>query len=117
MTDFFSLLPFARVYFLVVGLVMIAGGTAGFVKANSLASLIAGGVSGVLLILSSFLLSTHLQAGLVIALLVSLALAGRFLPALIRGKLLPAAYVAPLALIGVVLALWILLHLAGPAPQ
>jgi uncharacterized membrane protein (UPF0136 family) len=114
MNDAFPLLAFARIYFFIMGLVMISGGVVGYSKAKSSASLVAGGVSGLLLFLSSFLLVGHLEAGLVIALLVCLALAGRFTPALVRGKMMPAVYVAPLSLGGVVLALWLLLHMAGP---
>jgi uncharacterized membrane protein (UPF0136 family) len=120
MSDVTALLSFARYYFIAVGLVLIAGGLMGFLKARSVASLIAGGVSGLLLILSAILFAGHLQSGLVLALLVCLALAGRFVPALLRGKLMPAGYVAPLALIGVIVALYILLHPAvspaGEAP-
>jgi uncharacterized membrane protein (UPF0136 family) len=114
----FTLLSFARIYFVLVGIVLIAGGLIGFLKANSTASLVSGGISGLLWILSALLFAGQLQIGLVIALLVCLLLAGRFVPALVRGKRMPAAYVAPLALVGVVLALWILLHLAAaPAAQ
>jgi uncharacterized membrane protein (UPF0136 family) len=114
MMNTYPLLAFARIYFLFAGLVMISGGVVGYTKAKSVASLVAGGVSGLLLLLSAFLLVGHLEAGLVIALLVCLALAGRFTPALVRGKMMPAVYVAPLSLGGVVLALWLLLHMAGP---
>jgi uncharacterized membrane protein (UPF0136 family) len=117
MSDAFSLLPFARIYFLVVGLVMISGGAVGYSKAKSVASLVAGGVSGLLLLLSAFLLASHFEAGLVLALLVCLALAGRFTPALVRGKMMPAVYVAPLSLGGFVLALWLLLYTVGPGAR
>ena len=103
----------AAVYFTFVGLVMIAGGFMGFVKAKSVASLVAGLISGLLLLASVALMSRHLEGGLVLALIVCLALAGRFLPALLRGKMMPAAYVAPLSVLGVVLAGWLLMSGAG----
>ena len=121
-----ALLSFARVYFLVVGFVLIAGGIIGLIKARSMASLLAGAISGFLLLVSSYLLtgspvaSEHgaggLMEGLAVALLVCLALLGRFGLALFRGKWMPAGYVAPLSLIGVVVALWILLRITALTP-
>lgn len=99
-----SMLSFVKIYFLVFGLLTLVGGVMGYVKAHSAASLIAGGVSGALLITSALLLPGYLRAGLIMALIVSLALAGRFIPALVQGKMNPAVYVAPMAVIGVVLA-------------
>lgn len=103
----------AAVYFSFTGLVMIAGGFMGFVKAKSVASLVAGLISGLLLLLSVALMARHVQGGLVLALIVCLALAGRFLPALLRGKMMPAAYVAPLSVLGALLAGWLLMSGVG----
>ncbi len=113
MPDLHAVLHFAGIYFLLMGIVVVVGGVIGFIKAKSLASLVAGGVSGFLLILSAALLPADTQVGLILALLVSFGLAARFVPALFRGKIMPAGYVAPLALLGVLIALWLLLELAG----
>ena len=103
-----------KVFFIFFGVVAFIGGMAGFVKAQSVASLVAGGVSGVLLILGAVLLphsSWHIGAAL--DLIVSLGLLGRFGPALLRRKFNPAAYLVPLALIGVVLTLMLFLSPAA----
>ena len=60
------------------GALALVGGVMGYVKAKSRASLIAGGISGVLLIGSAVLAMSHPVAGLAIASVVSLALVGRF---------------------------------------
>lgn len=98
----------AQYYLLAFGLVSLLGGVMGYVKARSLASLIAGGVSGGLLLVAGWLLSTHLLAGALLALVVSLALLGRFAPALARGKRMPAIYLAPLSAVGAVVAVILL---------
>ncbi len=103
-----ALLFDCKVYYIVFGLVMIFGGVMGYVQARSVPSLIAGGISGLLLIVGALMIPAGWQAGLVIALLVSLALLGRFVPSLLRAKYNPAAYVVPLALIGAVVAILLL---------
>lgn len=95
-----------KIYFIVFGVLTIAGGIMGYLKAGSSASLIAGSISGILLLVAAFLLPTHVAAGLTIALIVSLLLAGRFLPAFIRaGKMMPAGAMALLSILGVVFAI------------
>jgi len=70
-----------RIYYLVFGALTIAGGIIGFVKAKSRASLIAGGLCGLLLIVAGALMFDHkLMAGLILGVLVSVALAGQFVP-------------------------------------
>jgi len=96
----------AKLYFLIFGLLTIAGGVMGYVKAGSTASLIAGSICGVLLLIAAFLLPGYLTPGLILALVVSLALAGRFLPAFIKtGHLMPAGLMSVLSVIGIVMAI------------
>jgi uncharacterized membrane protein (UPF0136 family) len=95
----------AKIYFIIFGALTIAGGVMGYVKAGSTASIIAGSISGILLLLAAFLLPDHLAAGLITALIVSLLLAGQFLPKFIRtGKVMPAGMMAILSVIGIVVA-------------
>ena len=103
------LLHNARVFFIIFALVSFIGGSVGFIKAQSIASLVAGGMAGVLLYVGAVLIPQAWQIGLTLDLIVSLALLGRFAPALFRRKFNPAGYIVPLALIGVVLALMIFL--------
>jgi uncharacterized membrane protein (UPF0136 family) len=80
----------------VYGLVALIGGTIGFVKAGSVASLIAGGGSGLVLLVAAALvaknpdgapgrLASSARVGLIIALVVSLLLIGRFASTLRNG--------------------------------
>ncbi len=95
-----------KIYFIVFGLLTIVGGLMGYVKAGSTASLIAGSISGVLLLVAAFLLPTHVVVGLTIAIVVSLLLAGRFLPAFFKtGKLMPSGIMALLSILGIVFAI------------
>ena len=96
----------AKIYFIIFGLLTIIGGVMGYVKAGSAASLIAGSICGVLLLIAAFLLPGYLTPGLILALVVSLALAGRFLPAFIKtGHLMPAGLMSVLSVIGIVMAI------------
>lgn len=99
-----------KIYFLVFGLLTIAGGVMGYVKAGSTASLIAGSISGLLLLVAAFLLPSHVTVGLALGGIVSLLLIGYFLPAFFRtGKMMPAGMMSLLSILGVVFAIaaWI----------
>ena len=100
----------AKIYFIIFGLLTIVGGAIGYVKAGSTASIVAGAISGIALIVAAFLLPTNAAVGLVIAGVVSIALAGRFIPAFMKtGKMMPAGLMAVLSAIGIVVAIvaWI----------
>ena len=95
-----------KIYFLVFGILTIAGGVMGYVKAGSTASIIAGAIGGLLLLLAGFLLPNQLIIGLTIGVVVSLLLAGRFVPAFFRtGKLIPDGIMALLSVIAIVFAI------------
>jgi len=95
----------ARIYFIVFGLLTIVGGVMGYAKAGSTASIIAGSICGILLLLAAYLLPEHLALGLGIAAVISIALAGRFVPAFIRtGHVMPAGLMSVLSVIGVIMA-------------
>ena len=96
----------AKIYFIIFGLLTIIGGVIGFAKAGSMASIIAGSISGILLLVAAFLLPGNVVAGLAIAGIVSLLLAGRFLPAFLqKGGFMPAGMMAVLSVIGVLVAI------------
>ncbi len=96
----------AKIYFIIFGVLTIVGGIVGFVKANSTASIIAGSITGLLLIGAALLLPNHVVAGLAIAGATSLLLAGRFIPNFIRtGKVMPAGMMSVLSAIGIVMAI------------
>jgi uncharacterized membrane protein (UPF0136 family) len=100
----------AKIYFIIFGLLTIAGGVMGYVKAGSTASIVAGGISGVALLAAAFLLPGNVAAGLTIAGIVSVVLAGYFIRGfMITGKVMPAALMSVLSVIGVIVAIvaWI----------
>ena len=96
----------AKIYFIVFGILTIAGGIIGYVKAGSMASIIAGSISGVLLLLAAWLMPEHQSAGLVVALVVSLLLAAQFIPKFFRTfKVMPAGLMSVLSAFGIILAI------------
>ena len=100
----------AKIYFIIFGLLTIIGGVIGFVKAGSSASIIAGSISGILLFVAAFLLPQNLAAGLILAGVVSILLAGRFVPAFLKtGQAMPAGLMSVLSVLGVIVAIvaWI----------
>jgi uncharacterized membrane protein (UPF0136 family) len=96
----------AKIYFIVFGILTIAGGVIGYVKAGSMPSIIAGSISGILLLVAAFLLPDHRVAGLATGLIISLLLAGQFIPKFIRtGKAMPAGMMSVLSAIGIIMAI------------
>ena len=94
-----------QIYYFVFGALTILGGVMGFVKARSRASLIAGGISGVLLIVAGVLLPQNLLVGSILGLIVSVLLAGRFVPVFIHKKTPVALIMTVLSLLGIVFTL------------
>lgn len=96
-----------RFFYYLFGLITLVGGIQGFVSKNSLPSLIAGAISGLLLLVGGYLLqSGKITAGLVIGLIVCLGLAGRFLPNFFKtGHWWPAGVEGWLGLIGLILTI------------
>src|SRR4051812_27015130 len=91
-----------RLFFWIFGALTIIGGVIGFVKAKSKASIIAGSVSGVLLLLAAWLMTGMPSAGMGLGLAISVLLAGRFVPAFLRTRgLMPAGLMRPLGGVGV----------------
>jgi len=96
----------AKIYFIVFGLLTILGGIMGYVSKGSLPSIIAGSISGLALLAAAFLLPNNVVAGLMLAALVSVLLAGRFVPAFIKtGAIMPAGMMSVLSVIGVIMAI------------
>ena len=95
-----------KIYFIVFGLLTIVGGVMGYAKAGSTASIIAGSIAGILLLIAAFLLPDHLAGGLALAAVISIALAGRFIPAFIKtGHVMPAGLMSVLSVIGIIMAI------------
>ncbi|MGI8437114.1 MAG: TMEM14 family protein [Chthoniobacterales bacterium] len=96
----------AKIYFIIFGLLTIAGGILGYVRAGSAASIVAGSISGILLLMAAFLLPGNVAGGLILAGVVSLLLAGRFLPAFLKTHaVMPAGLMSILSVLGLVIAI------------
>jgi len=100
------MLEITKIYLFIFGALTIAGGVVGFVKAGSKASLIAGGVSGAMILVAAGLIVTgNEKAGLILGLVVSSVLEVRFLPAFLKTKKpMPEGMMASLSMIGTVLS-------------
>jgi uncharacterized membrane protein (UPF0136 family) len=99
-----------KIYFLIFGALTIIGGIIGYVKAGSVASIIAGAITGVLLLVAGALLPEHRAIGLATGFIISLLLAAQFVPKFIRtGRAMPAGMMSILSVIGLVVAIvaWI----------
>ena len=84
------------------GAFVVFGGVMGYVKAQSKASLIAGGITGGLLLLSAVLIAQGFVAGTILGIVVSLLLLGQFGPSLFKKfKVMPNLLVVILGIITV----------------
>ena len=93
----------AKIYFIAFGVLTIAGGIVGYAKAGSVASIVAGTITGVLLVVAAFLLPEHRVVGLATAFIISLLLAAQFVPKFIRtGRVMPAGMMSILSVIGII---------------
>jgi uncharacterized membrane protein (UPF0136 family) len=98
------------IYFLIFGALTIIGGVIGYVKAGSLPSIIAGAITGILLLVAGWILPNNRMVGLAMAFIVSLLLAAQFVPKFFRtGKVMPAGLMSILSVIGliVVVVAWL----------
>ena len=95
-----------RIFYYVFGLITLAGGIQAFLHVGSKASLIAGGISGLLLLAAGWLVQTgKTMPGLILGLVVTLGLAGRFLPKFFKdGGWWPAGVEGWLGAVGLVLS-------------
>ena len=96
----------AKIYFVVFGALTIVGGVVGYVKAGSVASIFAGSIAGVLLLVAAFLLPEHRTAGLATVFVISLFLAAQFIPKFLStGRVMPAGMMSVLSAIGIIAAI------------
>ena len=99
------MLDLTRIFYYVFGLITLGGGIQAFVAVGSKPSLIAGGISGVLLLVAGWLVQTgKTMPGLILGLVVTLGLAGRFLPKFFKdGSWWPAGVEGWLGAVGLIL--------------
>ena len=97
------MIDLTKIYYFIFGALTIAGGIMGFVKKSSMASLVAGGLAGVLLLIAGAWIQQKPQNGLILGGVVSLALAGRFIPIFLdKHKFMPAGMMSILSIIGLI---------------
>jgi uncharacterized membrane protein (UPF0136 family) len=105
------MLDLTRIFYFIFGLITLGGGIQAFIHVGSKASLIAGGISGVLLLVAGWLVQTgKTMPGLILGLIITLGLAGRFLPKFFReGGWWPAGVEGWLGAVGLILSVAALL--------
>jgi uncharacterized membrane protein (UPF0136 family) len=105
-----NIVAVTKVYYLIFALLTIVGGVIGYLKAKSLVSLISGSISGAILVLASFLLPARPILAGVIALCVSVLLAGKFVPDFIHKKaFVPGGLMAFLSVASIIITILALL--------
>lgn len=94
---------------LAFGIITLIGGIYGYISKASIISLIAGGVSGVILIISSIIIFKQNFAGIYISIIVALILAVHFGLSFSRElKIMPAGIMLVLSLIAIGFAVYAL---------
>ena len=105
------MIEFARIYLAIFGILTIVGGVMGYVKKKSVPSIVAGSICGVLLVWTAVLMHAQpLQPmrnePFIGALVISVILAGRFIPNYIEKRaLIPGGLMALLSGISIVVTL------------
>jgi uncharacterized membrane protein (UPF0136 family) len=101
------MLDLTRIFYFAFGLLTLAGGIQAFLHVGSKASLVAGGISGILLLLAGWLVQTgKTMPGLLLGLVITLGLAGRFLPKFFKdGSWWPAGVEGWLGAVGLGLSI------------
>lgn len=94
-------------YLFIFGAIVIAAGIQGML-AGSMISLIAAGILGGLILAGGFMLGTKTTVALILALIGSVGVAGKFLPTFLKSSnkgaaIWPAGVLAILSVIGIVL--------------
>lgn len=89
-------------YFVFFGAISLLLGMLGYIRAKSIPSLIAGGISGIGLCAAGVIAIRNGTPGYIMGLVLSVLLLGRFLPAFLKSKkFYPAGIMAVLSLLGV----------------
>ena len=100
------MIDLTKIYYFIFGALTIAGGIRGFINKGSKESLIAGAISGVLLLIAGLWLKDKPQNGLILGAVVSIALAGRFLPKFLKSHdWMPSGTMSVLSVIGIIVTL------------
>ena len=100
------MIHFTQIYYFIFAAFTAIGGIMGYVKKRSTASLIAGGVSGALLLTAALFINSKPNGALILGLLVSVLLAGRFIPNFMEKKsLFPNGVMSLLSTLGIVVTL------------
>jgi len=99
------MIDLTKIFYFIFGALTIAGGVMGYVKAGSTASIIAGSIAGILLIVAGALIvSGKITPGPALGGIVSVALAAQFVPKFLSAhKLMPAGMMSILSAVGIVL--------------
>jgi uncharacterized membrane protein (UPF0136 family) len=100
------MIHFTQTYYFVFAALTIIGGIIGYVNKRSTASLVAGGISGALLVVAALFVNTKPTGGLILGLVVSVMLAGRFIPNFMEKKVLfPSGIMSLLSTAGIIVTL------------
>lgn len=100
------MVPAIKIYYIVFAALTAVGGVMGYVKAKSVVSVIAGLISGALLVTASMLLPNRPEMAYTIGITVSVLLAGKFVPDFIHKKtIVPGGLMALLSIASIVLTL------------